>query len=127
MEFTVLVILLALAQFTLFSVRVGTARGKYSVDAPKTTGDETWERMYRVQQNTMEQLVIFVPAMLAFSFYLSSLWVLVPGAIFLLGRQLYSYEYVSNPGSRVPGMALTLIANAVLLGGALVGVLLKLF
>lgn len=127
MEATVLVILLALAQFTFFSTRVGIARGKYNVDAPKTSGDETWERLYRVQQNTMEQLVIFIPAMLAFSFYLSGLWVLVPGAIFLLGRQLYSYEYISNPASRVPGMALTLLANAVLLIGALVGVFLALF
>jgi glutathione S-transferase len=127
MEFAVFVVLLALAQFTFFSVRVGAARSKYGVDAPKTTGDEAWERLYRVQQNTMEQLILFVPAMLAFSFYLSARWALVPGLVFLVGRQLYSYEYVSNPGSRVPGMALTLLANGVLLVGALIGVLLSIF
>lgn len=42
MEFTALLILLALAQFTFFSVRVGAARQKYGVNAPKTTGDESW-------------------------------------------------------------------------------------
>jgi glutathione S-transferase len=127
MEFAVLLILLALAQFTFFSVRVGATRSKHGVNAPKTTGDEAWERLYRVQQNTMEQLVIFVPAMLAFSVYLSSRWVLVPGVIFLVARQLYSYEYSNDPGSRVPGMALTLLANGVLLAGALIGILMKLF
>ena len=127
MEIAILIILLALAQFTFFSLSVGASRTKYGVTAPKTSGDESWERLYRVQQNTMEQLVIFVPAMLAFTAYLSSKWVFVPGIIFLVGRLLYSYEYINNPGSRVPGMALTLLANAVLLGGAVIGILMKLF
>jgi glutathione S-transferase len=127
MESAVLIVLLALAQFTWFSVRVGIARGKYGVDAPKTTGNEIWERLYRVQQNTMEQLVLFIPAMLAFSVYLSARWALIPGLVFLVGRQLYSWEYISKPTSRTPGMALTLLANAVLLAGALVGVGMKVF
>jgi len=126
MEYAVFIILLALAQFTYFSLRVGATRNRYGVNAPKTTGDETWERIYRVQQNTMEQLVLFVPAMLAFSFYVSARWALLPGLLFLVGRQLYSWEYISRPASRVPGMSLTLLANAVLLVGALVGVGMKL-
>ena len=127
MESAVLLILLALAQFTWFTARVGLARGKFGVDAPKTTGNETWERMFRVQQNTMEQLVLFIPAMLAFSFYLSARWALIPGALFLVGRQLYSWEYISKPTSRTPGMALTLFANTVLLVGALAAIVMKLF
>ena len=127
MENVVLIILLALAQFTWFSARVGIARGKYGVDAPKTTGNETWERLFRVQQNTMEQLVLFIPALLAFSVYLSARWALVPGVVYLVGRQLYSWEYISKPISRTPGMALTLLANAVLLAGALIGVGMKIF
>lgn len=127
MEKTVLVILLALVQYTWFSLRVGIARPKYGVNAPKTTGDENWERLFRVQQNTLEQLALFVPGMLAFAFYVSALWSLVPGLVFLVGRQLYSYEYVTNPGSRTPGMAMTLLANAVLLVGALIGIVLKIF
>jgi glutathione S-transferase len=127
MEYTVLIVLLALAQYTWFTVRVGISRGKYSVDAPKTSGNETWERLFRVQQNTMEQLVLFIPAMLAFSFYLSARWALIPGILFLVGRQLYSSEYIGKPPSRTPGMTLTLLANAVLLVGALIGIGLKIF
>lgn len=127
MEKAVLVILLALVQYTWFSLRVGIARGKYGVNAPQTTGDENWERLFRVQQNTMEQMILFVPGMLAFAFYVSALWSLVPGLVYLVGRQLYSYEYVSNPKSRTPGMAMTLLANAVLVAGALISVALKIF
>lgn len=127
MEIAILIILFALVQYTWFSMRVGMARGKYGVKAPKTSGDETWERIYRVQQNTLEQLVVFVPTMIAFSMYVSNRWVVLPGLLFLVGRQLYSYEYVSNPDSRTPGMALTMLANVVLLIGALIGLLMKMF
>ena len=127
MEYTALVIVLALAQYLFFTIRVGASRPKYGIDAPKTEGDETWERLFRVQQNTLEQLIIFIPGMVVFSAFLSAGWALVPGLVFIVGRQLYSMEYVKDPGSRVPGMALTLLANGVLLIGALVGLGLKIF
>jgi uncharacterized membrane protein YecN with MAPEG domain len=127
MEHAALIILLALIQYVIFTLRVGANRAKYHVDAPKTEGNETWERLFRVQQNTLEQLIIFIPAMWFFSLYLSELWALVPGLMFIVGRQLYAHEYVGDPRSRVPGMALTLLANAVLMIGAVAGVLIKIF
>jgi len=127
MEYAVLIILLVLAQYLFFTARVGAARGKYGINAPATTGNEDWERLFRIQQNTMEQLVLFVPAMLAFSFYLSARWALLPGILFLLGRQLYAWEYANKPDSRVPGMALTLLSNAALLIGAFVGLVMRIF
>ena len=126
MEYTALIIVISLVQYLVFGTRVGINRGKYNIKAPSTTGDETWERMYRVQMNTMEQLVIFIPAMVLFSTYISSLWVIVPGLMFVIGRQLYSYEYVKDPDSRVPGMALSGLSNAILLLGSLLGIVLKL-
>jgi len=125
MEFTILIILLALLQFTYFTARVGLNRGKLGVSAPKTSGNETWERMYRVQQNTMEQLVIFIPSVLAFNMYVSDRWVLLPSVAFLVGRQLYSFEYIKDPNSRTPGMALSLLCNVILLLGALIGLVWK--
>jgi len=125
MGMTALLILIALIQYVYFSIRVGASRGKYGVDAPRTSGDENWERLYRVQMNTLEQLIVFLPAMLLFSSYVSARWVWIPGLLFIVGRQLYSLEYVKKPSTRVPGMALTLFANAILLGGGLVGVVMK--
>ena len=126
MEYAILIILIALLQFLAFTVRVGLNRVKLGVKAPHTSGNETWERMYRVQQNTLEQLMLFIPAMLAFSMYVSARWALLPGILFLIGRQLYSIEYNKDPESRTPGMALSLLCNAVLLLGALIGLIMKL-
>jgi len=125
-EYTAVIILLALAQYLYFSLRVGAGRARYGVEAPHTSGNENWERLFRVQQNTLEQLVVFIPAMALFGMYVSGRWVFLPGLLFLVGRQLYAYEYVKNPKSRGPGMGLTLLANAALVIGALVALVLKL-
>lgn len=127
MEHATLIVLLALLQYIWFTVRVGSKRGKYQVNAPACEGDETWERMFRVQQNTMEQLVIMIPAAYAFAYYTSGLWVLLPGVAFIIGRFLFSAEYIKDPKTRVPGMSLTLAANAGLVIGALVGLLRHMF
>lgn len=121
MDHATLIVLLALLQYVFFTARVGLARGKYNVNAPACDGDESWNRLFRVQQNTMEQLIIFIPASYAFAFYLSELWVLLPGMAYLVGRFLYSAEYQKDPKSRTPGMSITLLANVVLVLGALFG------
>ena len=127
MEQASLIVLLALLQYMWFTVRVGTTRGKYNIDAPACEGDESWERMFRVQQNTMEQLVIMIPAAYAFAYYVSELWVLLPGVAFIIGRFMYSSEYLKDPKTRAPGMSLTLAANASLVVGALIGLLMYMF
>ena len=127
MDHPTLIVLLALLQYLVFTGRVGLARGKYKVDAPACEGDENWNRLFRVQQNTLEQLIIFIPACYAFSFYLGELWVLLPGFVFILGRFIYSSEYIKDPKSRTPGMALTLLSNVVLVLGALFGLLKTMF
>jgi len=122
MEYATLIVLLALLQYVWFSMRVGMARGKYHVDAPACEGDENWERLFRVQQNTLEQLVVLIPAAYAFAYYLSPVWALVLGGVYIIGRFLYSAEYLKDPKTRGPGMGLTLLANVVLVLGALYGV-----
>jgi len=123
MENATLIVLLALLQYVWFTVRVGATRDKYKVNAPNCEGDETWTRMFRIHQNTMEQLIMLIPATYAFAYYTSSTWVLLPGAAFIIGRFLYSAEYLKDPKSRAPGMSITLAANATLIIGGLVGLL----
>ena len=127
MDHATLIILLALLQYVWFTARVGLARGKFNVNAPACDGDETWNRLFRVQQNTMEQLIVFIPATFAFSYYMSELWMLIPGLAFMIGRFLYSMEYVKDPKSRTPGMAITLLSNVVLVLGALFGLVRVMF
>ena len=127
MDHPTLIVLLALLQYIFFTGRVGLARGKFNVNAPACDGDETWNRLFRIQQNTMEQLVIFIPATYAFAYYLNELWVLAAGLAFIIGRFLYSAEYRKDPKTRTPGMAITLLANVVLVLGALFGLLRAMF
>ena len=65
MAFVTVIVLLAVIQFLYFSFAVGRARGRHGVSAPATTGDDTFERFFRAHQNTMEQLVIFMPSIFA--------------------------------------------------------------
>jgi uncharacterized membrane protein YecN with MAPEG domain len=127
MDHATLIVLLALLQYVFFTARVGLARGKYNVNAPACEGDEAWNRLFRIQQNTLEQLIVFVPATYAFAYYLSELWVLLPGLVFIIGRFLYSAEYQKDPKTRTPGMGLTLLANVVLVLGALFALLRVMF
>ena len=126
MEYAVIIILLALLQYSYFAFTVGLSRNKLEVFAPKISGHDIWERTFRVQQNTLEQLIIFIPGMLAFSFYVSGVWVLIPGIGYLLGRQLYSYLYVKDPKSRTPGFLLTFFSNMILVIGTLIAIVLTL-
>ena len=126
MEYPTLIVLLALLQYVWFSLRVGMARGKYNIEAPACSGNEGFERLFRVQQNTLEQLIVFVPASFAFAHFLSPVWAPILGAVFIIGRFLYAAEYTKEPKTRTLGFALTFLPNAALLIGALVGVILKL-
>jgi uncharacterized membrane protein YecN with MAPEG domain len=75
----------------------------------------------------MEQLIMLIPATYAFAIYVSPVWVLLPGAAFIIGRFVYSAEYLKDPKSRAPGMSITLAANATLILGALFGLLKGMF
>jgi len=123
MNYVYLVILLALAQYIYFTVMVGNARVKHGIDAPKTTGNDTFERIFRVQQNTLEQLVVFIPGMLLFAHFVSPLWALIPGAMYLVGRQIYSVTYVSDAKKRGPGAGVSILASVLLVLGAIIGLI----
>jgi glutathione S-transferase len=116
-----IVIALALLQLMYFAMRVGGARGKYQVPAPATTGHEIFERYYRVQMNTLEQIVVFVPALWLFGAHISELWGAGLGVIYLIGRFLYLRGYVADPKKRSVGFALSFLPTVALLLGGLGG------
>ena len=126
MEWVVLVTLLVSAEYFFLAVMVGKARGETGIGAPHILGDEKFERVFRVQQNTMEQLIIFFPALWIFGYYISPTIGAVLGAIFLFGRILYARGYVKHPDKRGPGFVIGSLALLALLLGGLVGVCLRL-
>ncbi|HEY5656310.1 MAG TPA: MAPEG family protein [Myxococcota bacterium] len=126
MELVAIVAALALLEYLAFVLICGHARGRYGVAAPATTGNAVFERAYRVQMNTLEQLVVFLPALLLFAVYVSEPWAAALGVLFVLGRALYAHRYLTDPARRGPGFGLTLLANLLLLVGGLIGAIVAL-
>jgi hypothetical protein len=126
MAYTDIVTALALLQFVWFGMLVGRARGKYGVKAPAVTGNEIFERHFRVQQNTLELLIGFVPGLYLFSHYFNPLWAAGLGVVYLIGRQLYAASYVKDPASRGAGYGLSALPTLILILGGLVGAGLRL-
>ncbi len=115
------IVALALLQFFAFATAVGMAREKYKVAAPATTGNEVFERYFRVQMNTLELLIMFVPAIWMFGFYVSAYAAAGLGAIYVIGRCIYFFSYVKDPKKRSLGYGLSAGPVAVLVIGALIG------
>jgi glutathione S-transferase len=118
-----LVVLLALFEFMAFGFLVGSARARYKVAAPATSGHPAFERTFRVHYNTLEMLVVFLPSIWLFGMYLNPRWGAIIGAIFVLGRALYAIGYIRAPEKRELGALLSFASLAVLLLGALYGVI----
>jgi uncharacterized MAPEG superfamily protein len=123
MEWIVLVTLLVSAEYFFLAVMVGKSRTETGVGAPKTVGDEKFERIFRVQQNTLEQLIIFFPALWVFGYYVSSSIGAALGVLFLVGRIMYARGYVQHPDKRAPGFIIGSLATLALIVGGLVGVI----
>lgn len=126
MEWAALVACLALLEYLVFTFQAGQARGRFDVAAPATIGNPIFERYFRVQMNTIEQLVLFLPGLALFSWFVSPGWAAALGMVFVVGRALYARGYVQDPAKRGPGFGLTLLANLALVGGGLIGALLQL-
>ena len=125
MAYVDIVTALALLQFVYFGIQVGRARARFGVKAPAITGNEQFERDFRVQQNTLESIVVFVPSLYLFSRYFNPLWAAGLGVIYLIGRQLYAAAYVKDPAKREVGYGLTVLPILALLVGGLIGTVLK--
>ena len=126
MEYVAIVLVLVLLQYSFFAFKVGLARGKYEVHAPAVTGNEIFERYYRVQQNTLEQLVVFIPGLFLFASYTHALTAAGLGLVFFIGRMIYYQAYVNDPKSRGLGFTLSFLAAHALVLGGLVGAVLNL-
>lgn len=126
MELVALVTLLVALEYFYLAIMVGKSRGERGIAAPSIIGDEKFERVFRVQQNTMEQLIIFFPALWIFAYYVSTTIGAGLGLVFLFGRILYARGYVKHPDKRGPGFTIGSLAMLGLLLGGLVGASLKL-
>ena len=114
-----IVTILALLLYFVMGLRVGQARSKYDVAAPATTGNPDFERLFRVHANTLEWLVIFLPALWLFALYWNDAVAAGIGIVWIVGRYLYMTGYAKAANARSTGFSIQALATAVLIFGAL--------
>lgn len=124
---TSVVTLLAVALFFATGLRVARARGRYGVKAPATTGSAEFERVFRVQQNMLEWMPIFLPALWLFAVYVADVWAAAIGMFWLCGRILYIRDYTDAAEARGRGFSIQALAAGLLFVGAAVGLIWRMF
>jgi uncharacterized membrane protein YecN with MAPEG domain len=117
------VTVLTLILYLVVTLNVGRARAKYKVPVPQTSGDPDFERVFRVQQNTLEQLILFLPSLWLFSLFVSPNWGAGIGAFWIIGRILYAWGYYQAAEKRSIGFGINSLSILVLLVGSLVGII----
>lgn len=124
MEWVYIVIVLALIEYVVLGGLVGHARGKYGIKAPAVAGHASFERAFRVHQNTLEGLVVLLPALWICGMYLSPSVAAALGLVGIIGRAIYAKAYIGEPESRGSGAMICGLVNMILLLGGFVGLIL---
>lgn len=117
----------AMLMYLVVSFNVGRARGKHQIAPPQTHGPEAFERVYRVQMNTLEQLAYFLPSLWLFAFYMPyPLPLAILGGGWVVARILYASGYYKEASKRMPGFVMGMLCATCLLLGGLSGIVMKL-
>jgi len=107
------------------TINVGRSRAQYKVAPPEMSGDPGFERVLR-QQNTLEQLVLFLPG-LWFTQFVRPAWGAGLGMVWIIDRILYAWDYYQAAEKRTLGFGISSLSTLILLGGSLVAIILALF
>jgi glutathione S-transferase len=123
---TALVTCLAILMYFVFSFQVAKARGTYGIKAPATSGNPDFERVFRVQMNTLEWMPIFLPALWLFAIYISDAIAAALGVVWIVGRVLYMTGYTEAANKRSMGFGVQAVAAILLWAGATCAILWRL-
>lgn len=120
---TAIVTVLAVLMFFWTGLLVGRMRGKHDIKAPATTGNAEFECAFRVQMNTLEQIVIFLPLLWLSNSYFAMMPYLTGalGLVWIVGRIMYATGYMADPSKRSTGFLISLVATAGLLVTTVIG------
>ncbi|HEX2635350.1 MAG TPA: MAPEG family protein [Bradyrhizobium sp.] len=122
-HFTALVTCLSIALYFFTSLRVSKARAAFGIKPPAISGDPGFERVFRVQMNTLEWMPIFLPSVWLFAIYVSDPIAALIGLVWIVGRILYMTGYSQAPEKRRRGFGIQATAAVVLWAGALFGII----
>jgi glutathione S-transferase len=120
--YTSFITLLTVLLMFALTFNVGRARGKYQVHAPAVSGHELFERAYRIQLNTIENVLMFLPALWLYAIYIGDKGAGNSGVIWLIARVWYAISYQKNPAKRGLGFVISILVIAGLWAGAAYGI-----
>jgi len=124
-HYTAIVTLLVVLFYFFVALRVAVAHGKYNVKLPAVSGHPDFERVYRVQMNTLEWAPIFLPLLWLCALYLGDLVAAALGLLWLVGRIVYYLGYTQTVAKRRPGFFIQSTACLLLLIGAIAGLVIR--
>ena len=125
MQWTAWTTLAVLAVYLWVSINAGRARATYNVSAPSMDGPLAFQSAQRVQANTVEQLVLLLPALWLCAVFLGDRWAAAGGALWVVGRVIYALAYYRDPQQRSTGFGINVTAIVALMLGAAAGLLLR--
>jgi glutathione S-transferase len=124
--YTALITLLAAALYFSTGIMVAKARREFGVDVPATSGHADFERVFRVQQNMLEWMPIFLTSLWLFAFTIGDVWAAAIGLLWIAGRLVYILGYSDASEKRHAGFFIQMLACAVLWLGAAGAIVLRL-
>lgn len=116
---TALVTCLAVLFYFFTSIQVSRARVAFGIKVPATSGNADFERVFRVQMNTLEWMPVFLPSLWLFAIYISDPIAASLGLVWIVGRILYMIGYSQAAARRGPGFLIQAFATIVLWAGSL--------
>jgi glutathione S-transferase len=125
-NYTALVTLLAVLFYFSTGIAVARARAKFGVKAPAISGHPEFERIFRIQMNSLEWMPIFLPSLWLFAFYVQDRAAAIIGLVWIIGRILYFRGYAQAAEKRSRGFGIQALAAMTLFAGAFAGIVAKL-
>jgi glutathione S-transferase len=128
MLFAPATLLTALATLFAILISIGTAilvartRRTTGIQPPAMSGDARLERALRVQGNTVEGFVVFLPALWLAAIYFQGWAPPIIGLIWCLGRILYAVGYVADADRRHIGFGICIFSVLILVILAAIGI-----
>ena len=124
MKLTVWVTLASLLMYIGVFVKAGQTRRVCKIAAPATDGPIEFLVAQRVQTNTVEQLILFLPLLWLCAFVMNDQTAAVLGLIWVIGRIIYALGYYKAPSKRHLGFSISTLAALGLLIGTITGLVL---
>ena len=120
---TAAVTLLAVLIALWTAILVSRTRTRVKIPPPAVSGSPELECALRVQANTVEQFILFMPALWLAALYFQGWVPPVIGLIWCVGRILFALGYKAiKPQARAPGFALTVLSTLALVILAVIGI-----